>query len=76
MYVKADLACAKLNEKTGLLSREVYALGTIIYQFTENGHRSIIEGIAWRFPLLAALNAIYVSLWSSQNYIIGELRFP
>ena len=47
-------------------------LGTIIYQFTEDGHHTIIEGISWRFPLLGVLNAIYVNLWASHHYIIGE----
>ncbi|GJE95844.1 hypothetical protein PsYK624_120340 [Phanerochaete sordida] len=46
-------------------------LGTIIYQFTENGHRSIIEGISWRLPLLAVLNLVYVNLWSTHHYIIA-----
>lgn len=46
-------------------------LGTIIYQFTENGHRTIIEGISWRFPLLAVLNAVYINLWTSHHYIIA-----
>ena len=47
-------------------------LGTIIYQFTEDGHHTIIEGISWRFPLLGVLNAIYLNLWVSHHYIIGE----
>lgn len=47
-------------------------LGTIIYQFTENGHRTVIEGISWRFPLLAVLNAVYVNLWSSHYYVVGK----
>ncbi|PSR73134.1 hypothetical protein PHLCEN_2v10990 [Hermanssonia centrifuga] len=46
-------------------------LGTIIYQFTENGHRTIIEGISWRLPLLAVLNAVYVNLWAAHRYIIA-----
>ncbi|KAI0686841.1 hypothetical protein BC835DRAFT_1378186 [Cytidiella melzeri] len=46
-------------------------LGTIIYQFTENGHRTIIEGISWRFPLLGVLNAVYVNLWASHHYIVA-----
>ena len=44
-------------------------LGTIIYQFTEKGHRTIIEGISWRFPLVAVLNALYVSTWA-RGYLI------
>jgi hypothetical protein len=46
-------------------------LGTIMYQFTENGHRTVIEGISWRFPLLAVLNAVYVNLWASHYYIVA-----
>jgi hypothetical protein len=45
--------------------------GTIIYQFTENGHRSIIEGVSWRLPLLGVLNAVYVHVWQTQNYIVA-----
>lgn len=46
-------------------------LGTIIYQFTETGHHTIIAGISWRFPLLAVLNAVYVNLWSTHHYILA-----
>ncbi|KIP11518.1 hypothetical protein PHLGIDRAFT_27792 [Phlebiopsis gigantea 11061_1 CR5-6] len=49
----------------------VLLLGTIIYQFTEAGHRTVIDGISWRFPLLAVLNVVYVSLWASRHYIIA-----
>jgi hypothetical protein len=44
-------------------------LGTIIYQFTPDGKKVIIDGISWRFPLLGLLNAIYVNLWASQHYV-------
>ncbi|PPQ98417.1 hypothetical protein CVT24_004096 [Panaeolus cyanescens] len=46
-------------------------LGTIIYQFFPSGKRTIIDGISWRFPLLAILNAIYVNLWASHHYIVA-----
>lgn len=46
-------------------------LGAIIYQFFPGGKRVIIDGISWRFPLLAVLNAIYVNVWIKQHYI-GE----
>ncbi|KAI0344552.1 hypothetical protein BDW22DRAFT_1327022 [Trametopsis cervina] len=46
-------------------------LGTIIYQFTEKGHRTIIEGISWRFALLAVLNAVYINLWTTHHYIVA-----
>lgn len=44
-------------------------LGTIIYQFTPNGKRVIIDGVSWRFPLLAVLNSIFVNLWATHHYI-------
>lgn len=50
-------------------------LGTVIYQFFPAGKRVIIDGISWRFPLLGLLNAIYVNLWASHHYIIGEPAF-
>lgn len=46
-------------------------LGTVIYQFFAAGKQVIIDGISWRFPLLAVLNAIYVNLWSSGHYVWG-----
>lgn len=46
-------------------------LGTIIYQFFDGGKQVIVDGIGWRLPLLAVLNAIYVNLWASHYYIIG-----
>ena len=49
----------------------VLLLGTVIYQFFPQGKRVIIDGISWRFPLLAVLNAVYVNLWATQHYIIG-----
>ncbi|KAI8975850.1 hypothetical protein BD414DRAFT_524686 [Trametes punicea] len=44
-------------------------LGTIIYQFFDGGKQVIIDGISWRFALLAVLNAIYVNLWARHYYI-------
>lgn len=44
-------------------------LGTIIYQFFEGGKQVIVDGVSWRFPLLAVLNAIYVHLWARHYYI-------
>jgi hypothetical protein len=46
-------------------------LGTIIYQFTPDGKKVIIDGISWRFPLLGLLNAVYVNLWASNYYVFG-----
>jgi len=46
-------------------------LGTIVYQFFPHGKRVIIDGISWRFPLLAILNAVYVSVWARGWYIVA-----
>lgn len=46
-------------------------LGTIIYQFFDGGKQVIIDGISWRLPLLAVLNAIYVNVWARHYYVVG-----
>ncbi|KAF8310634.1 hypothetical protein DL93DRAFT_2061926 [Clavulina sp. PMI_390] len=46
-------------------------LGYIIYQFTANGKKTIIDGISWRFPLLLVLNAIYVNVWVNGHYVVA-----
>ena len=46
-------------------------LGTVVYQFFPAGKRVIVDGISWRLPLLAVLNAIYVNLWASRHYIVA-----
>ncbi|CDO77703.1 hypothetical protein BN946_scf184969.g54 [Trametes cinnabarina] len=46
-------------------------LGTIIYQFFDGGKQVIIDGISWRLPLLAVLNAIYVNVWARHYYIVA-----
>jgi len=46
-------------------------LGLIFYQFTNAGKVLIIDGIGWRFPLLAVLNAIYVSVWAHGYYVVA-----
>jgi len=46
-------------------------LGYVVYQFFPNGKRTIIDGISWRFPLLAVLQSIYVNLWTHQHYIVA-----
>jgi hypothetical protein len=46
-------------------------LGTVIYQFFPAGKHTIIDGISWRLPLLAVLNAIYVNVWARQYYIVA-----
>jgi len=48
-------------------------LGLIFYQFTDAGKTVIIDGIGWRLPFLAVLNAIYVSVWAHGHHIIAFL---
>ncbi|KAF8310635.1 hypothetical protein DL93DRAFT_2212310 [Clavulina sp. PMI_390] len=45
--------------------------GYIIYQFTANGKKTIIDGISWRFPLLLVLDAVYVNVWSNRQYVFA-----
>lgn len=40
-------------------------LGFIVYQFHPNGYHPAIEGVGWRFPLLAVLNSAYSQLSSN-----------
>jgi hypothetical protein len=45
-------------------------LGTIVYQFTSvHAKTVIIDGISWRFPLVAILNAVFITLWAHHQYI-------
>jgi len=45
-------------------------LGTIIYQFTSAHAKAVvIDGISWRFSLLAVLNAVFVTVWAHHHYI-------
>jgi len=44
-------------------------LGTIIYQFTPEGKKVIVDGIHFRFALLGILNATFVNLWAKHHYI-------
>jgi len=46
-------------------------LGYVVYQFFPNGKRTIIDGISWRFPLLAVLTSVYVNVWSRQHYVVA-----
>lgn len=47
-------------------------LGTIIYQFTSAHAKAVvIDGISWRFPLLAILNAVFVAVWANHHYIVA-----
>jgi len=45
--------------------------GFIVYQFFDNGKKTIIDGIGWRFPLLAVLNLIYVNVWAKGHYVVA-----
>ncbi|KZT18719.1 hypothetical protein NEOLEDRAFT_1125100 [Neolentinus lepideus HHB14362 ss-1] len=46
-------------------------LGTVVYQFFPGGKAVVVDGIGWRFPLLAALNAVYVTLWADAHYVFA-----
>lgn len=47
-------------------------LGTIIYQFTSAHAKAVvIDGVSWRFPLVAVLNAIFVTVWAHHQYIVA-----
>ena len=46
-------------------------LGAVVYQFFPAGKRVIIDGIAWRFPLLLVLNAIYVHAWIKGAWVVA-----
>ncbi len=45
--------------------------GYIIYQFTDAGKNIIVDGIGWRFPVLAVLNAVYVNVWAREHYVVA-----
>ncbi|PWN30478.1 hypothetical protein BDZ90DRAFT_229499 [Jaminaea rosea] len=40
-------------------------LGFIVYQFHPSGYHPAVEGVGWRFSLLAVLNALYAQLSSN-----------
>lgn len=44
-------------------------LGYLIYQFTDSGKAIIVDGVGWRFPVLAVLIAVYVNVWARGHYI-------
>ncbi|EJD43222.1 hypothetical protein AURDEDRAFT_89079 [Auricularia subglabra TFB-10046 SS5] len=48
-------------------------LGFVVYQFFDAGRRVIVDGISWRFPLLALLNAAYVALRASGHFVLAFL---
>lgn len=49
-------------------------LGTIIYQFTSAHAKAVvIDGISWRFPVLAILNMIFVGVWAHHHYVVAFL---
>lgn len=43
----------------------------MLYQFTANGKNVIVDGIGWRFPLLAVLNVVYINVWAAGHYIVA-----
>jgi hypothetical protein len=43
--------------------------GLIIYQFTKDGKKTVIDGLGWRFPLIAVLNGAYGALHNKGHYI-------
>jgi len=46
-------------------------LGTVIYQFFEQGKKVVIDGINWRFPLLVILNSVYINVWIRGHYVVA-----
>ncbi|KAG8863569.1 hypothetical protein FRB96_008309 [Tulasnella sp. 330] len=46
-------------------------LGTVVYQFFDNGKKVIIDAINWRLPLLILLNTCYINLWGHGRYILA-----
>jgi hypothetical protein len=53
----------------------------LIYQFTEIGYHTVVQGIGWRFPMLCILTAIFSSLanahsnHSSTSFVLSILAF-
>lgn len=45
-------------------------LGFIVYQFTDNGKKIIVDRIGWRFPRLLALNLVYVFVRTNEAYFV------
>jgi hypothetical protein len=43
----------------------------LIYQFTSRGKKVVIDGIGWRFPVLAVMNSIYVNVWGRGHYLVA-----
>ncbi|KAI5991773.1 hypothetical protein EDC04DRAFT_2532852, partial [Pisolithus marmoratus] len=66
----AFLIWCSLNRLHGTLIH-LLLLGTMVYQFTEEGKAVIIDGISWRFALLGILNAVYVNLWARDHYVVA-----
>jgi len=46
-------------------------LGLLFFQFTDAGKKIVIDGIGWRLPLIAVLNAVYVNVWARGHYIVA-----
>lgn len=74
-YLVSTVSCQMIHCIDSDASRRslihLLLLGTVIYQFFDGGKRVIIDGISWRLPLLAVLNAVYVNVWARHYYIVG-----
>ncbi|KZV85263.1 hypothetical protein EXIGLDRAFT_654244 [Exidia glandulosa HHB12029] len=46
-------------------------LGLVVYQFFDSGKSIIIDGISWRFPLLAILTSAFVHLRAGGHYVMA-----
>jgi len=46
-------------------------LGTVVFQFTDAGLESVIEGIGFRFAIIGVLNGLWASLYHHGHYIIA-----
>ncbi|CAE6433001.1 unnamed protein product [Rhizoctonia solani] len=45
-------------------------LGLLVYQFTENGTKTIVE-VGWKFPAVAISSAVYIYVWAKGNYTLA-----
>lgn len=70
------LRCTFVNSRPFRSLIHLLLLGTIIYQFFDGGKQVIIDGIGWRLPLLAVLNAVYVNVWARHYYVVGAYPAP
>lgn len=50
---------------------QVLLIGTLNYQFTEQGERVINDTLSWKFPLLIAANTAYLIAWFNRNFLVA-----